>query len=309
MSALIKDEDRFSLNYEFLANIKSKNTADAYRTDLKSFVSFVREYTPEVKSITQVTPSHIIYYRNFLSEKYSNTTVARKLASLTSYFNFLVRKKIIATNPVSAVERPINEPSLPTEALNEKEVASIFEASEKVNNPLHMLILDIFLTTGMRREELIRIKLQDIKQDGEEDHYIYVIGKRGKVTYKLITKRTKRLINNWIDYLSSKSVKLSKTDYLLLSARKKYQTCVGKSFVYNLVKKYAKLAGINKEISPHSFRATYVTESLKMGIPLEHVQQSVGHSSVVTTLRYNRKVSSLRDSPARKLGYLNRDED
>lgn len=293
---LVKRDIFQSLMYEFLANNKSKHTARAYKNDLKDFFLYLGELD-NIQSFKDVKISHILFYRDKLIDQYAPNTVNRKMACASKFFNFLILKEIVDKNPVSHIERPHQNPVAPTNDLTLKEIEAVIQEVYKSGNQVHILVINILLVTGLRRQEVCDLRYRDVKKSNE-GYFLEVYGKRGKKIIKLITDDLYELI------LASKSQykEVKDSDYILKGKGKsgKYST----NAIYTTVEKYAQMAGITKKITPHSLRASYITQSLVSGISIETLSRDMAHSSIETTMSYYKKIHTLKDSPVHSLNYL-----
>lgn len=293
---LIKRDIFQSLMYEFLANNKSKHTARAYKNDLKHFFLYLGSLE-DIKSFSDVKINHLLFYRDQLMNDYSPNTINRKFASISKFFNFLILKEVIDKNPINLIERPHQNVVSPTNDLTLEEIELLFEKVYEVGNKLHILIINILLVTGLRRQEICDLRFRDIK-NSDDGYFLEVIGKRGKKITKLLTPEVFELIQ--VAKGQYKDVKSS--DYILKGKGKSKK--LSTNTIYTTVEKYAKMAGISKKITPHSLRSTYVTQSLISNVPIEIVSKDMAHSTIETTMLYYKKIHTLKDSPVHSLNYL-----
>lgn len=303
MSNLISRNDSFSLNYEFLYNVKSHHTREAYRRDLQHFAYYIHVNFEDVKSIQDIKIIHLIKYKEDLLKDYAPKTVNRKLACMSSYFDFLITKSLVTVNPTRGIKRPHSHAVDPTEALTDEEIERFLEVVEKNNHPMHKLLINIFLTCGIRRAEVVNIKFRDIKLNAKYPH-ITIIGKGSKKLDKVINQMTIRYLNDWISHLNSKHIYPENDDYVFKTYRKDAGVKLRADSVYKIVKRYADKSSITKNVSPHTFRSSYITASIEAGISPEIVQMDAGHASIETTMSYVRKKRTLDESPVHKISYL-----
>jgi integrase/recombinase XerD len=311
LSTIDLEYQRAKLDYEFFNNFESEHTRKCYRRDILQFFTFVYENFPEALQVGQVERVHVVAYRNWLFESdYAPKSQNRKLSALSSYFDFLVEKGVAATNPVSSVKRPRQEVATPTEDLNDQEILTLFALFEKPDHsPLHKAIIYLLFTTGIRKSELIELKLKDYRQQGEHQ-VIEVRAKGGKYLTKVIHPHCSQVIDHYLLWMRSINRDVTPEDWIFQPSRNpKDQTHLIKPLrpesIDYIIKKYAKEAGISGRITPHSARASYIGSALESGVDLLRLSLDVGHSSVKTTQEYDKRKKRLSGSPVYKLGFLN----
>jgi integrase/recombinase XerD len=220
---------------------------------------------------------------------------------------------IVSYNPVSADEGAMrfkNKNYSNTRALTDDEVRAIMEVISCDNSILGLrnkIIVLLLATTGMRREELASLKIGSLKKSDGQDMFEF-LGKGNKERMVVIAKTIRNLID---EYLSMRGVTLfEKTLPLFISHSTNMNNRIANKpitpqSIYNVIKAVADEANIDaSSVSPHCFRHTYVTRSLKMGIRLEDIQDRVGHSDISTTKRYAHSNNILEGNPADALADL-----
>ena len=189
---LIQDEISFGsyksqLDYEFFENFESENTKLAYKRDLTQFFDFIRSEFGIINHPNQLQKMHIIAFRNALQapdnrygQSYCPKTVIRKLAAITSYCTFLIEKGLMAANPTAHIKRPKDQVIKPTNDLTDAQVKAVIESVDltKKSGHLHKAIIVLLFSTGMRKSELINLKLSDY-QEYQGLKIIQFMGKRG----------------------------------------------------------------------------------------------------------------------------------
>ena len=282
----------FSHFLEYLSHEKkySPKTIIAYRGDLISFQKF-NHRSFDQKKISKVTYTQIRSWIVFLVDsQISNKTINRKISSLNSYYKFLLKTGDIKMNPLaqhkalktkSTIQLPFSE----SEILNALRLENFQNSFEGLRN---YLILDMLYSTGMRRQELINIKIQNIDFSNKR---IKVLGKRNKERYIPMINSTLVLINNYIDYRNS--IKGADTsDFLFLTSKGKK---IYDNLVYRVTKKY--FSGYSTKIkkSPHILRHSFATHLLNNGADLNSVKDLLGHTSLAATQVYtNRSIDEIK---------------
>jgi site-specific recombinase XerD len=317
MGALKYNE--FEIYIEFFDNFTSEHTRKSYKTDLKKFFSYLCESYPKISNYKKIERVHIINYRNYLSETggldgkpCAPKTVARALASISSYFDYLVEKGEKDFNPVKSVKRPRREVLKPTQALSKEQVREIFDLldSEKKEHPcryLHKALLVTFFTTGMRKGEVLNLKYSNFREIN--DYYVLeFVGKGGKASQKLLHPMCVEALADYFEWMKNQKRELTPNDWLFQPTRNpKDPTNLNKPLnpktINEILQNYGKKIGLNFNISPHSARATFIGELLDAGVDIYSVAREVNHSSVKTTQEYDKRRKKIKDSPISKLRY------
>lgn len=304
-----KSQKSIELEYEFFQNFESIHTRKSYRRDITSFLTFVKEEL-QVATIADCQKLQIVAYRNWLSDNnYSPKSINRKISSLSTYFNFLLEKGFVETNPCLGVKKPRQVVRSETNDLTDQEVVALLELVNKKASPLHRSIIYLFFSTGIRKSELINLRRRDFEKING-DMTIKVRAKGGKSLLKFLVPECAEVIEEYISYMLSIGREIHLNDWLFQpsknpSSSENYTTkpLCSNSIDYLFIK-YCKLAGIDKRVSPHSARATYIGSAIENGANIIQVSKDVGHSSVKSTEEYNKRKTRLQDSPARRLSFL-----
>ena len=257
----------------------SENTVISYETDLNQFLSFYKEYSTSQK-IEKVDKRTIRSWIVKLSlSNLSAKSINRKIASLKSFFKFLVKRDLIKKNPSSHVTSLKTDQRIPT-FIKEKDINFLFkniDVKEDCTGQRDLLILELLYGTGIRISELINIKISDINFAKKE---IKVIGKRSK-------ERIIPLHNNVI-YQTKKYLQLAEKEgyenqYLLFTKKgeKIYPMLINR-----IVKKHLSTLIKSKKYNPHLLRHTFATHILNKGGDLNSIKDLLGHSSLAATQVY-----------------------
>lgn len=304
------------LDYEFFENFDSEHTKTAYKRDLIQFFEFVRSQFGQISHPRQLQKMHVIAFRNALQASkcegglsYCPKTVIRKLAAITSYCTFLIEKGLMTTNPTAHIKRPKDETITPTNDLSDDQVKALLDSVDvgKKSGHLHKAILVLLFSTGMRKSELINLRLQDY-QEHQGLKIIQFRSKRGKISRVPLHPVAIFHLENYIQHMRTIGRELNDETYIFqscttrgnLSSNKKLQ---GTSVDY-IIKHYCRKIGVTANITPHSARATVIGSLLDSGVDLYKVSQLVNHSNVKTTQAYDKRKKSLIDSPVFKLKYF-----
>ena len=274
------------IEYLSLEKKYSKHTIVSYQNDLVSFLDFL-ETEFEIKTLDKVHYSQIRSWIVFLAKKtISNNSINRKMSSLKTFYNFLIKTKTISKSPlqkhkVLKTAKRINVPFTQKEI---DEVLQLINDSETDYISLrNKLIIEMFYTTGIRRSELIELKIADVDL---KQNLIKVLGKRNKERYIPIIQVLHKTITA---YLKERSL-LPNKEYLFITnkGKKLYGT-----FVYRLINNYFSSVSTKVKKSPHVLRHAFATHLLNEGADLNAVKELLGHSSLASTQVYTN--SSLKE--------------
>ncbi len=231
--------------------------------------------------------------RRFMAQlnelQYSKSTTARKLATLRSFYKFLVRRNYIDSNPVASVKTPKQEKKLP-KFLEYEEVQRLLSAPP-INNWLgarDKAILEVLYSTGMRVSEVVSLNMEDVDFLGE---VIHIRGKGKKERIAPIGSSALQAIQHYIEFRNRRMANDSAFDGKVLFANKHGQRLSVRS-VRRKMDKYLKEAGLDPAISPHTLRHSFATHMLNNGADLRSVQELLGHQSLSTTQIYTHLTTS-----------------
>ena len=254
----------------------SSNTLKAYETDILQFLNFLKK--GKIRSFKEVE------YRVFLDfisslksdERYTEKSIARKVASIKAFFKFLYSRRLIKNNPALLLYTPKVPEKLP-DFLSEEEVVKIIESPQGKSWQVlrDRAILELLYSTGIRVGELVSLTLKDINFVDE------TIKVKGKGKKERIVPVGTPAMKALIEYIERKPY--SRVDAVFLN---KYGKTLTERSVERLVDKYSKKAGIGKKVTPHTFRHSFATHMLNRGADLRTVQELLGHERITTTQIY-----------------------
>lgn len=292
---------------EWFANIDNERTRRAYKADLADFSSFVGLASPE--DFRAVTRAHVIAWRQSLENRQqSGATIRRKLAALSSLFDYLCERNAVDLNPVRGTKRPkVETQEGKTPALSDEQVRALLAAPDvhSLKGKRDQAILSTLLYHGLRREELCSLRKEDIKiRRGVS--YLRVYGKGGKLRYVPLHPATAGFID---DYLQASGHATSDEAPLFRPIRDNRRglaagAALTANGVYTLLKRYAQVAQLNiGQVGPHSLRATAATNALEHEADIAKVQEWLGHANIATTRMYDRRRTVAEQSPTFKIQY------
>ena len=269
------------LRYSQVERGLSNNTITAYRQDLTSFICFLQK-----ENLTS-WPTRAVDIDAFLAEqrdqKKATSSISRLITSLRKFYQWLVRQNIQKLNPMLEIDSPKKRRTLPV-ALTVNEVNNLLEQpdTKKQLGLRDRALLETLYATGIRVSELINLKFTDLH---EELKLVKVFGKGSKERLIPISE----VALSWIDSYKEKVrdpliLKIGKnTDFVFLNSRGSSLT---RQAVWQIIKHYCKMAGIQKNVTPHTLRHTFATHLLENGADLRVVQEILGHSDISTTQIY-----------------------
>ena len=248
-------------------------TAVATQVDLKIDQLLLSAQTDSVRS-----------YLGLLNEKqYSKATIARKLATLRSFYKFLVKRNHISSNPVVSIRTPKQEKKLPR-FLEYEEVKKLLN-TPPVNTWLgarDRAILETLYSTGIRVSELVALNMDDIDFLGE---VVHIRGKGKKERIAPIGSSALQVIQHYMEYRNKRAQSNGNFDSKVLFVNKHGRRLSTRS-VRRKMDKYLKMSGLDPDISPHTLRHSFATHMLNNGADLRSVQELLGHQSLSTTQIY-----------------------
>lgn len=259
------------LEYLELEKGLSINSVDAYRRDLLGFMEFLQS-----KEFTDITRRDISsYIRKLKDDKFAQTSIIRKIASLRGFFKWACVSGVTVSNPTLALEQPKLAKKLPR-VLNISEIETLLNEKLTLTEKLTM---ELLYSCGFRVSELVNLKINDIELSSK---YIRCFGKGSKERIVPIGETAKQILEEYLEYrtmLLDKYNNSSKKLIILDSGRE-----VTRQDVYKFIRKQGEK--LNKRISPHTLRHTFATHLIENGADLRIVQELLGHSDVATTQLY-----------------------
>lgn len=236
------------------------------------------------KALLSIDVNMVRSYLALLNDrKYSKSTIARKLATLRSFYKFLVKRGSIQSNPVTAVRTPKQDKKLPR-FLEYDEVKKLLETPPMDGwlGARDRAILEVLYSTGIRVSELVSLNMEDIDFLGE---VVHVRGKGKKERITPISSSALQVIQHYLEYRNKRAQNNPNFDPKVLFVNKHGKRLSTRS-VRRKMDKYLKMAGLDPAISPHTLRHSFATHMLNNGADLRSVQELLGHQSLSTTQVY-----------------------
>ena len=271
----------FSNFFDYLKKEKnySDNTIVAYKKDINTFSKFCSE------ELNKKNISHLDYkiIRNWIvklsDSNLSPLTINRKISALSRYYDFLIKINEIKESPLKKHKRLKVQSKIIIPFSEEEILTAIDVFHDDFEGKRNMLIIEMLYSTGLRRDELINIKIDDIFFD---DSLIKVRGKRNKERLVPIITTLKQSMNLYLEL--RKKVK-TKFNNLFITSK---GTKIGPSLVYRIVKKYFSKVSTKVKRSPHVLRHSFATHLLNNGADINSIKEILGHSSLASTQIYTK---------------------
>lgn len=267
----------------FLAGFRSVETRKAYAHDLRVWLEFLRCYGLDVLEVRR--PVVETYMRELEGQGLANNTRSRRLSTIKSFYNFLWEEDLIQGNPAGRVKAPSRDkPIMP--AMNKVEAHRFVKAAEEDSDPYCTAALHLMLFCGLRVSEVCSRDVKDL----QVINWVSVLNVRGKgdkVRRAELPPQAMAAVQTALDGRTSGP--------LILNQR---GSRVNITNIRGQVERVTKRADIDKHLSPHCLRRTFIQLALDSGRPLRDVQRAAGHSSAETTVGYDNREVELGRSPA-----------
>lgn len=269
-------------NYLRFEKNASENTIEAYVSDLQKLQDFAEQNLMNITPIT-ISYEHLQEFLYQISKiNYSERTQARWISSIKGFFSFLLEGELREDNPSALLETPKLGLYLP-DTLSLEEIEKLISATEE-NTDLakrNRCMIEVLYGCGLRVSELTELQISNINF---KENYLKIQGKGDKVRFVPLADYTADFIKNYINNIRSKQkINPKHSDILFLNSR---GAQISRQMVFLIIKEIVRKAGIQKNISPHTFRHSFATHLLQNGADLRFIQEMLGHSSITTTEIY-----------------------
>lgn len=274
----IKDFESF-LKFE---KNSSDNTLNAYISDLKKLKHFSENHLDGTNPL-DISHDHLqeYLYQNS-KEKFSERSQARWISSIKAFFKYLHEDELRTDNPAHLLESPKLGLYLP-DTLSLQDIDTILSAIDDSTQlgQRNKCMIEVLYGCGLRVSELIELRISNINF---KEKFMKIDGKGDKMRLVPLADFTIKLMKNYIKTVRSQlKINQKHEDVLFLNSR---GTSMSRGIVFIIIKELADKAGINKKISPHTFRHSFATHLLQNGADLRFIQEMLGHSSITTTQIY-----------------------
>lgn len=270
----------------------SGNTTAAYKNDLSQFITFLENGRSPLHTWNNVTPEMVNEYVSYLREQeYASSSVARKVAAVKSFFNYLFAKGEIKENPTTGIDSPKVKKRLP-KTLTVEDIDRLLQAPRQKQTPKHLrdtALLTILYNTGMRVTEVVSLRVEDV----DLYHGILVCEGKDDTARELpLDAETETSIADYLANGRQYLVKNKDEQALFLNHRGQQLTRQG---LWLIIKAYAKKVKLSGEVTPHTLRHSFAAHKLDEGSNLQEVQRLLGHANISTTQIYTQLTEETDD--------------
>jgi integrase/recombinase XerD len=272
---------------EFLSVEKgaSGNTISAYRNDLTQFEAYIASLNGGAVRWTALKQDSILdYVLAIKAREYAESTVARKVAAVKSFFAYLQSEGTVSTNPTDALASPKVGKQLP-KPLTPQEIDELLEQPLKRHTPeasRDKAMLELMYATGLRVTELVSLDVSDIRLDTAKP-YVRLMGKGNRERQLTILEQPAQELSDYVTVARARLVGDRNETALFVNRRGERLTRQG---FWLIIKGYANEAGIEGTVTPHTLRHSFATHMLRGGMDLRMVQELLGHANISTTQVY-----------------------
>ena len=262
---------------------KSLNTVESYKRDVTQYISYLDG--TGVTDISSTTKTTVLSYLLYLQKGRASSTVSRTLASLRSYYLFMMQNGVVKSNPTSNLEAPHVEKKIP-KILSGEEVELLLEQPKNCDNKgiRDKAMLELLYATGIRVSELINLDVSDVNVPMS-----FVRCKGGKKERIIpMGHQAKDALENYINNVRKYMVKDENETALFVNCS---GARLSRQGFWKLIK-YQHIAGIETDITPHTLRHSFAAHLLENGADLHSIQEMMGHADISSTQVYSRMMNS-----------------
>lgn len=296
---------------DFLLQFQSLHTRRNYFADIDSFFCWWNAHDVALNAeLNRANEKHILLWLEQFKE---SSTRARKLASLSSFFKYCERRRLVDQNPCQLLKRPKVERSHATQALDENETQTLlthlYESAfavqfdgphgqrQQQSAHLRFAVIHTLFSVGMRVDELCELRLSDLIFHAP--HFkLRFVSKGGEEHQAVVSESCAQVINH---YLHTCRGQIETSDFVFSRVQAgKQNVKLSQTAVFKMIRESALAAGLNKCLSPHSARATVATVLHRQGVPLGFIQSLLNHKQITTTAHYVKKANERSESAALK---------
>lgn len=263
----------------------SQNSIDNYSYDVTRLHKFFKNNDTNISPL-EVKKEHIQDFVYHISKKLNPRSQARIISGLRNFFDYLIFENYTESNPVDQIESPRLGLKLP-DTLSINDIDTIIAAIDLnyqfrgVNlGHRNKAILETLYSCGLRVSELTHLQISNLFFD---EGFIKVKGKGNKERFVPIGKSAQKFISIWLDIRKHIDVKSESKDILFLNYKGNKLT---RAMIFTIIKKLVSKVGLDKTVSPHTFRHSFATHLLENGADLRAIQMMLGHESITTTEIY-----------------------
>ena len=269
--------------YMLLERSLSQNTIDAYLNDVQRFVQYLDMSKPGLGplGVKQADLEQFIFWINQLGLEGSSQ--ARLISGLRAFYKFMLVEDLLDDDPTELLESPRMHRKIP-EVLSFREINAMLAAIDlsDANGPRNRAIVEVLYACGLRVSELVNLKISNLYLD---IGFLKVLGKNDKERLVPIGPQAVKHLRIYLENVRNLHPKIKKEDENIVFLNRRGAR-LSRVMVFLIIKELAALAGVKKNISPHTFRHSFATHLVEGGADLKAVQDMLGHESIITTEIY-----------------------
>lgn len=277
-----KDLEDFELYLKLEKGLAS-NSVEAYLNDVNKLITYLQEQKLGEVKIEELSAEHLLKFSEWAHDQaLSAYSRARLISGARAFFKYLLYEERITEDPGKWLEAPKLGRKLP-DTLSVSEIEKIMGAIDRstAEGERNKAIIEVLYSCGLRVSELVELKISQLYPN---EGYIRVIGKGNKERLVPIGQQALKQLRLYIQSIrSQQKIHPACTDHVFLNRRGKALT---RAMIFHIIKTLALKAGIEKSVSPHTFRHSFATHLVEGGADLRAVQQMLGHESITTTEIY-----------------------
>ncbi len=277
----MEDQVKDFIHYMIVEKGLAQNTVVSYERDLKGYLKYIQK-VEQLSSLHDVTRLHIINFLHHLKDTgKSSKTIARHIASIRSFHQFLLRERVVEHDPSVHIETPQAERKLP-KVLSIEEVEALLQTPQE-NTPFGLrdkAMLELLYATGLRVSELINLDLSDVHLTMG---FVRCLGKGNKERIIPLGRLATEAVEKYIQFGRKELMGKKPSNALFLNHHGQRLSRQG---FWKILKRLASEANIQKELTPHTLRHSFATHLLENGADLRAVQEMLGHADISTTQIY-----------------------
>ncbi|MFA7560620.1 MAG: site-specific tyrosine recombinase XerD [Candidatus Izemoplasmatales bacterium] len=259
----------------------AKNTINSYERDLNDYLNYLKK-NYQIRDYDRITKDQVKNYLKSLSRKnIKSTSITRKISSIHLFHRYLLTEDLVGSDVTEGIKKPKTTKTLPT-VLNILEVKGIIATTYENEEALTLrnrALLELAYGSGLRVSELLDLELKNLHLN---KGLVQVIGKGNKERIVPLGEVSQQVLRDYI-IKARPNLNPKEQKYLFVN---KYGNRLSRVGFYKIVQSLADKSGINKKISPHTFRHSFATHLLENGANLRTVQELLGHEDIMTTENY-----------------------
>ncbi len=261
----------------------SRNSIDAYHSDLKLFFSYLDHSKTDFLKVT--SEDLITYFIARIDDSTAPKTLARFLVSLKLFYNFAIIENAIDKSPTENLKTPRLTLSLPDYLTVEEMEGLINSPNLKTYKGIRdKTMMEVMYSGGLRVSEVVEMTINSVYL---EDAFLLIHGKGGKERLVPIGPPSQKLLREYINVIRPVLMKKQEHSYVFVNS--KQGKPITRKGIWKLIKGYAKLCHIHKNVTPHTFRHSFATHLLQGGADLRSIQELLGHENISTTQIYTHR--------------------